>query len=99
MRTVLLLVVLVATGIPSAYAQTETTVVARIGIRHSGTTYHLGQVIQVRNDWILPDIGWQDFAKDDFGEVFIGVGRRTIKTRSFAMTNELYFMANMGKCG
>jgi len=93
--------IMIVVGIPlvlldTASAQTKTVVDARMGVQGDKATYHLVEAFQVRGRWIVPDIGYIDFADSDYREWFIGAGYRTLVTDRVIIANEVYFVESAG---
>ena len=74
---------------PTLSAQTETDVLARLGMR-SSATYHFVEVLQTRGRWILPDFGYVDFGKNNYREVVAGGGYVACQSKPFVLVNEGY---------
>jgi len=78
----------------TAAAQTDNTqtfVSARIGLQNQGATYHLLEVFQTRGKWIVPDVGYIDFADArDYREIFIGGGAVLYSSERFTVIEEVY---------
>lgn len=74
---------------PILSAQTETDVLARLGMR-SSATYHFVEVLQTRGRWILPDLGYVDFGKNNYREVVAGGGYVAYRSKRFVLVNEGY---------
>lgn len=76
-----------------------TILVARTGMRldapHAGT-YHLLEVFQLRGKWVYPDMGYIDFATDNYHEVFVGAGRTLHDSKKLTVVEELYFDQAIG---
>ncbi|MBI4456403.1 MAG: hypothetical protein HY644_10940 [Acidobacteria bacterium] len=53
--------------------ETETTIIARMGMRQAAT-YHYLETYQTRSRWIAPDIGYIDFGRSNYREFFFGGG-------------------------
>jgi len=83
----LLVVVLAAS---SAWAQeSSTTIIARLAMRNSATQ-HYAQVYQTRGKWILPDVLYVDFGKNNYREVLVGGGRVWYAGKHLGLTHEDY---------
>lgn len=62
---------------------------------HVGTMHFL-EFVQIRNRWIYPDIGYIDFAHDNYRELFIGGGRTLISNKRVSWEQELLYDQAMG---
>jgi hypothetical protein len=73
---------------------TTTIVIARTGVRldapHVGT-YHYLEFIQSRGKWIYPDVGYIDFATNNYREVFAGGGLALLDRKQITLIGELFF--------
>lgn len=96
MRTIIGVLYLLVLSDGTLFAQTETVMIARMGVARSGPTYHFVEVFQIRDGWILSDVGWIDFSTSDYGEAFAGIGRVMVKTSHITLINELYIAATVG---
>ncbi|MEK7212137.1 MAG: hypothetical protein AAB686_00475 [Patescibacteria group bacterium] len=89
-------IAIIAAGSTPAFAQgTETEVIARIGMKEAAT-YHFVEVLQTRGSWVIPDIGYIDFADNDYREIFVGVAKTLVKTKRLTVVSELYFVQATG---
>ena len=72
------------------FAQTETTVIARMGMRHVAT-YHYFEVYQERCRWIAPDVVYIDFGKNNYREISIGGGAVLHNSTHWTIFQEVFF--------
>jgi hypothetical protein len=91
-----LLLTVISCGLTS-YAQTETYVVARMGIKNTVSTYHYLQLLKMRGRWIFPDFVYVDFSKSDYREAWAGAGLKTFQTKHMTLMNGGYFDAALGR--
>ena len=78
---------------------TTTTLVARMGVRTDAphdSTYHLVELLQSRGKWVVPDVGYIDFAHNNYREYFVGAGRKLYDGKKATLTGELYFSQAIG---
>jgi hypothetical protein len=72
---------------------------ARTGVSldapHVGT-YHFLEFLQTRGNWIFPDVGYVDYAHDNYRELYLGGGRTLLNSKSISMVEELYFVQATG---
>ncbi|MEY4731596.1 MAG: hypothetical protein RL681_542 [Candidatus Parcubacteria bacterium] len=99
---VVLFVVLFGLGIAisgGAEDPTTTIVTARMAERldkpHIGT-YHFFEVFQLRGRWIVPDVGYVDFGRNDYRELFTGAGYTLHDGKRVTMIEEFYFVQGTG---
>ncbi|HXC31373.1 MAG TPA: hypothetical protein VNZ56_02810 [Verrucomicrobiae bacterium] len=59
-------------------------------------TIHYAEFLQIRNRWIYPDIGYVDFAHNNYREFFIGGGRTLIENKFAEWEQELEFVQATG---
>jgi hypothetical protein len=59
-------------------------------------TIHYLEFFQIRNKWIYPDIGYVDFAHDNYREFFIGGGRTLIDDKIATWDQELLYVQAAG---
>ena len=67
---------------------------ARVAVRLDSSfagTFHYLEFFQERNRWIYPDIGYVDFAHNNYREFFIGGGRTLIENKWAAWDLELFY--------
>jgi len=62
----------------------------RLDSSFAGTIHYL-EFFQVRNRWIYPDIGYVDFAHNDYRELFIGGGRTLFDNKWASWDLELLY--------
>jgi hypothetical protein len=67
----------------------------RIDVPHVGTFHYL-QFLQMRGKWIVPDIGYIDFATANYRELFLGGGRTLVERKKLMLAEELYFVQATG---
>lgn len=77
------------------WSQTDTFVIARMGLRNAAT-YHLVELFQVRGRWFAPDLLYVDYGKNNYRELFAGAGRTMFQSKKFSLANGCYFDAAMG---
>jgi hypothetical protein len=82
-----------------AQAQSETTILARTGLKNSATSYHFLEIIHSKGAWIAPDIGYIDFSTGDYREVFIGVGKVLHGSKRSTLVGEVYVDQALGPVG
>jgi hypothetical protein len=92
----LLLLTVISCGL-TGYAQTETYVVARMGIKDTISTYHYLELQQMRGRWIFPDFLYIDFSKSDYREAWAGAGLKTLRAKHITLMNGGYFDAALGR--
>jgi hypothetical protein len=88
MKTFMLLFALF-TGFSAFTQETETSVIARMGMRNSAT-YHYSEVYQTRGRWIYPDVLYIDFAHNNYREIGIGGGAVLYASKRFIAIEEGY---------
>lgn len=78
---------------------TETFFMARSGENlaspHIGIIHYL-EFFQIRNKWIYPDIGYVDFAHNNYREFFIGGGRTLYDSKIATWDQELLYLQATG---
>jgi hypothetical protein len=102
-RAAVLVTTLTGVAGSMAHAQTAKPVtsifMARMGENlqapHTGT-YHLLEFLQVRGKWIAPDLGYVDFATNNYHEFFIGGGRTFLDGKKVTLIGEGYFVQATG---
>jgi hypothetical protein len=62
---------------------------------YPGTIHYL-EFLQIRNRWIYPDVGYIDFAHDNYREYFVGGGRTLMDTKSVSWDQELLYLGTAG---
>jgi hypothetical protein len=62
---------------------------------YAGTIHYL-EFLQVRNRWIYPDIGYVDFAHNNYREFFIGGGRTLIENKYVSWEQEVEYVQATG---
>jgi hypothetical protein len=62
---------------------------------YPGTIHYL-EFLQIRNRWIYPDIGYVDFAHNNYREFFIGGGRTLIDNKFAEWEQEVEFVQAAG---
>jgi hypothetical protein len=67
----------------------------RLDSPHLGT-YHFLELLQLRGNWIYPDVGYIDFASGNYRELFLGAGRTLHNGKRLTLTEELYFVQAFG---
>jgi len=93
------MVTLILAALPCAralHAQADTTVLARMA-GWNASPFHFLDIVQTRGRLILPDIGYDDFAKSNYREVFGGSGAVVYPGEHFAGIQECYFARGLGK--
>jgi len=78
------------------WSQTDTFIIARMGMRNAAT-YHLVELLQVRGRWYAPDFLYIDYGKNDYHELFVGVGRTLVQSKRFSLANGCYFDSAVGQ--
>jgi len=73
------------------FARTGQSVVAP----YAGTIHYL-EFLQIRNRWIYPDIGYVDFARGNYRELFIGGGRTLVDMKKASWDQELLYVQATG---
>ncbi len=68
---------------------------ARIGHRQI-TTYRFAEIYVQGKKWIFPDVGFVDFGRSDYHELFTGFGRNLFTTPRAALLGEFYFVQATG---
>lgn len=91
-----LLLTVISCGLTS-YAQTETYVIARVGIEDTVSTYHLLELRQKGGRWIFPDFVYIDFSKSDYREAWAGAGLKTLQAKHITLMTGGYFAAALGR--
>src|ERR1700680_1298952 len=80
-------------------APTESFFLARSGESlaspHIGIIHYL-EFFQIRNRWIYPDIGYVDFAHNNYREFFIGGGRTLTENKIATWDQELLYVQATG---
>ena len=59
-------------------------------------TFHYLQFLQIRANWIYPDIGYADYGKNNYREFFFGGGRILYNGKFVTWIEELYFVQSAG---
>ena len=59
-------------------------------------TIHYLEFLQIRNRWILPDIGYINLGHDNYHEWFIGGGRTLIENKYVSFDQELLYLGTAG---
>src|SRR5579863_4072317 len=90
-----------ATGenVDAAPTPTKSFYLARIGESLSGPyigTIHYLEFFQIRKKWIYPDIGYVDFAHNNYREFFIGGGRTLYEGKYATWDQELLYVQATG---
>jgi hypothetical protein len=81
-----------ATG--TSERSTTTIFLARTGEQIESppsATYHFLELLQMRGRWVYPDVGYIDFARNDYREGFIGAGAMLLHNKRVTLIEELYF--------
>jgi hypothetical protein len=84
---------------PAAPEPTLTLFFARTGQSLTApypATIHYAEFLQIRNRWIYPDIGYVDFAHNNYREFFIGGGRTLIENKFAEWEQEVEFVQATG---
>ena len=84
---------------PAAPEPTLTLLFARTGQSLTApypATIHYAEFLQIRNRWIYPDIGYVDFAHNNYREFFIGGGRTLIENKFAEWEQEVEFVQATG---
>src|SRR2546428_943681 len=82
-----------------AAPETTTVVLAREGQRlssPSSSTMHYLEGFQVRQRWVLPDVGYIDFGHSDYREVFMGGGYTLLDGKHVSLIEEGLFIQASG---
>jgi|ERR1700728_101130 len=79
----------------AARAQTETYLVARMGME-TASTYHLVELLQARGPWIFPDVAYLDFSRNNYHELLVGAGFTTYEAKRWTLINGGYFDTAFG---
>ena len=80
-------------------ALTKTLFLARTGESLKGPyigTIHYLEFFQIRKKWIYPDIGYVDFAHDNYREFYIGGGRTLYEGKFATWDQELLYVQTTG---
>lgn len=78
---------------------TTTLFFARTGESLAGpytATIHYFEFLQIRNKWILPDIGYIDFGHGNYQEYYVGGGRNLFDTKYASFDQELLYVGTTG---
>jgi len=59
-------------------------------------TYHLAEFLQIRGKWLLPDMGYVDFATNNYREFFGGGGWTFVNGKRATLTGEGFFVQDTG---
>lgn len=81
---------------------TSTIVLARTGLRLDSPhveTYHYLEVLQLRGKWVYPDIGYIDFGRNNYREVFAGAGGTLHDSKRMTLFGVLFFDQTSGPAG
>lgn len=76
-------------------AQTQTGVLARMAMNHAAT-FHFLETFQTRGRLVLPDLGYVDFGRSVYREVFGGGGWIVHSGKRLTWIQELYFDQALG---
>jgi hypothetical protein len=95
MKNLIFAVVLIFSASIAYGQETDTFVVARMGMQNAAT-YHYLESFQTRGKWIGPDVYYIDFGKNNYREVAIGVGYTPITMKHFTVAEELYLDQSLG---
>jgi hypothetical protein len=82
-----------------AHAPTTSVLLVRTGQNLQAPftgTYHLAELFQMRGKWIVPDMGYVDFAKDNYRELFAGGGWTFVNRKKVTLTGEGFFVQDTG---
>jgi hypothetical protein len=80
-------------------SRTATIAMARWGERAESpviNTYHFAEVFQVRGKWVYPDIGYVDFGRNNYREVFAGGGYTFLNGKRITAVGELFYEQALG---
>jgi hypothetical protein len=84
---------------PDGSKPTETLFFARTGESLIGpytATIHYLEFLQVRNNWIVPDVGYIDFGHGNYREWYIGGGRTLVDNKYASFEQELLYVGTAG---
>lgn len=59
-------------------------------------TYHFAEVFQVRGKWVYPDVGYVDFGRNNYREVFAGGGYTFLNGKHITAVGELLYEQALG---
>jgi hypothetical protein len=76
-------------------AQADTMVFARMA-GWNASSFHFVDVVQTRGRLVLPDIGYVDFGRSNYREVFAGGGLVVYPGKHFTWIQECYFVRALG---
>jgi len=79
----------------AAQAQTETYLVARMGME-AASPYHLVELLQTRGPWIFPDVAYLDFSRNNYHELLVGAGFTTYQAKRWTLINGGYLDTAFG---
>src|SRR6266496_3590005 len=82
-------------GTSLLHAQVETTIQARAAMTNV-STYHFFEVFQTRGELIVPDVGYVDYGKGNYRELFGGAGVVAYAGKHFTWIQEGYFLQGTG---
>ena len=54
------------------------------------------ETFQVRGRWVFPDLGYIDFGKSDYKELFVGAGATLVSSKHLTLIEEGYFVQAVG---
>ena len=84
---------------PGANNATTTIFIARTSQQLDSPyvrTYDYVELLQRRGRWICPDLGYIDFGRGDYREIFVGGGRSLHDSKRATLIEELYFVQASG---
>src|SRR5436305_2024089 len=79
--------------------ETKTVFLARYGQRlqsPSTATFHYLELFQIRRRWVLPDVGYIDFGRNDYREMFVGGGYTFYDGKHVTLIEEMFFVQASG---
>jgi hypothetical protein len=84
---------------PPPAPETTTVLLARHGQRlqlPSTATFHYLELFQIRRKWVFPDLGYIDFGRNDYRELFVGGGYTLYEGKHFSLIEEMFFVQASG---
>jgi hypothetical protein len=89
---------------PSAHLQTAGTTTSLFLARGAESVVspyvnnmHYLEFLQIRKRWIFPDVGYVDFGKSNYRELFIGGGRTLIQRKRVTWEQEMLYVQAFGQ--
>ncbi len=79
--------------------ETTTIFLARQGQRlqsPSTPSFHYLEAFQIRRRWVLPDVGYIDFGRNDYREIFMGGGWTLYDQKHISLIEEMFFVQASG---